>query len=131
VGNSKVTFTYRDRRKDDIIKKMTLEAEEFIRRFLLHILPEAYVRIRHFGFLANRSKKQHIRRCRELLGLPQQLVENTEKTPQESMLELTGIDITLCPYCKEGTMRVIREIPDTFFILRKHYYPLPQYMDSS
>ena len=49
---------------------MTLQAEEFIRRFLLHVLPEGFQRIRYYGFLANRSREQKLTRCRELLGMP-------------------------------------------------------------
>ncbi|MFQ5684974.1 MAG: IS91 family transposase, partial [Candidatus Binatia bacterium] len=69
VQNAQVTFTYRDRKDKDRLKSMTVEAEEFIRRFLLHVLPSGLMRIRHFGFLANRSKKQALPQCRELLGL--------------------------------------------------------------
>jgi hypothetical protein len=96
---------------------MTLKAEEFIRRFLFHVLPQGFVRIRHFGFLANRYKKQNIQKCRELIDNlpadshgPQHPPECIEKTTQEMMLDLTGIDISLCPCCKKGTLRIIREI---------------------
>ena len=58
MQNGQVTFSYRYRKDRDRQKTMTLEAQEFIRRFLLHVLPEGFMRIHHFGFLANRSKKQ-------------------------------------------------------------------------
>ena len=51
-------------------KTMTLQAEEFIRRFLLHVLPDGFQRIRYYGFLANRYREQKLARCRELLGMP-------------------------------------------------------------
>ncbi len=124
VKDGRVTFTYRDRGNDNMLRKMTLKAEEFIRRFLLHVLPVGYVRIRHSGFLANRYKKDNIKRCRELMGHSQELPESTEKTSQELMLELTGIDISRCPCCKEGTLRVIEEISPLWKVK-------PQYMDSS
>jgi len=124
VENDKVTFTYRDRRKNNTLKTMTLHAKEFIRRFLLHVLPDNFVRIRHFGFLANRYKKENIQRCREIIGVVQQVPETTEKNYQERMLELTGIDLTLCPCCKTGAMIVVDEIP----ALSKCK---PQYMDTS
>ena len=124
VENDNVTFTYRDRRNNNTLKTMTLQAKEFIRRFLLHVLPYGFVRIRHFGFLANRYKKENIEKCREMIGYPEQLPETTEKNYQQRMLELTGIDITLCPCCKKGSMVVIEEIP-------AQCKSIPQYMDTS
>lgn len=111
VGKGNVTFTYKDRRDADRLKQMTLKAQEFIRRFLLHVLPQGLVRIRHFGFLANRCKKKDLLTCRRLLGRDQAPTQPTPKTTAEWMLEWTGVDITKCPCCKEGTLRVIREIP--------------------
>jgi len=63
VDDGKVTFTYRDRKNDNTLRIKTLVAEEFIRRFLLHVLPEGFMKIRHFGFLSNRRKKDNIQRC--------------------------------------------------------------------
>jgi len=94
VADGKVTFTYRDRKDDDTVKQATLSADRFIARFLLHVLPNQFMRIRHFGFLANRAKKQKLARCRQLMGLSPKLAELENKSPQELMLELTGIDIT-------------------------------------
>ncbi len=124
VQDGMVTFAYRDRKNADVQKTMTLAAGEFIRRFLLHVLPQGFVRIRHFGFLANRCKKENVQRCRDLMGHPQDMPANTEKSTQEIMIELTGIDITICPCCKEGTMRVI-EVLSPLWKLNPHY------MDSS
>jgi hypothetical protein len=73
---------------------MTLDAQEFIRRLLLHFLPDWFMRIRHFGFLANRAKKQSLTRCRKLLGLYPALPEIPETSPRDLMLELTGIDLS-------------------------------------
>ena len=69
------------------------------------------MRIRHFGFLANRAKKQKLSRCRQLMGLPPELAELENKSIQDLMLELTGIDITLCPACKKGTLRMMKKLP--------------------
>ena len=102
-----VSFHYQDRR-DNTRKVMTLEADEFIRRFLLHVLPQGFMRIRSFGFLANRSKKQSLARIRELLAhIPRP--DSGLKTPRALMLELTGIDIERCPSCGNGAMRVVVE----------------------
>src|SRR5437870_4717529 len=69
VENGQVTFSYRDRKDGDRKKTVALAAQEFIRRFLLHVLPDGFMRIRHFGFLANRSKKHALAQCRKLLKL--------------------------------------------------------------
>ncbi len=111
VENGQVTFTYRDRKDKDRLKSMPLDAQEFIRRFLLHVLPDGFMRIRHFGFLANRTKKHALPQCRKLLGLNPALPEIPEKSSQDLLLELTGIDLSRCPRCQKGTMIVVGELP--------------------
>ena len=68
VSNGKVTFEYKDYKDNGKIKEMTITAEEFIRRFLLHVLPEKFTKIRHYGLLSNRNKKSIIKLCRILIG---------------------------------------------------------------
>jgi predicted Zn-ribbon and HTH transcriptional regulator len=109
--NGQVTFTYRDRKDKDRLKSMTLDAQEFIHRFLLHVLPDGFMRIRHFGFLANRAKKHALPQCRKLLGLSAALPELPKKSAHDLLLELTGIDLSRCPRCQKGTMIVIGELP--------------------
>jgi len=70
IAEDKVTFRYKDYRQDAQQKTMTLEAEEFIRRFLLHVLPQGFQRIRYYGFLANRYRVEKLAHCRELLDMP-------------------------------------------------------------
>jgi hypothetical protein len=70
IAEDKVTFRYKDYRHDAQHKTMTLGAEEFIRRFLLHVLPEGFQRIRYYSFLANRYREQKLEHCRELLDMP-------------------------------------------------------------
>ncbi len=111
VEHGQVSFTYRDRKDKDRPKTKTLPAQEFIRRFLLHVLPDGFMRVRHFGFLANRAKKQNLSRCRELLGLNPALPEIPKRSAQDLLLELTGIDISRCPNCKKGTMVIVAELP--------------------
>ncbi|MFQ5918387.1 MAG: IS91 family transposase, partial [Candidatus Binatia bacterium] len=111
VHSGQVTFCYRDRRDGDRKKTMTLDAQEFIRRFLLHVLPNGFMRIRHFGFLANRSKKQALPQCRNLLGLNPALPEIPNRSTHDLMLELTGADLSRCPCCKKGTMVLVAELP--------------------
>src|SRR6266581_2054390 len=111
VENGQVTLSYRDRKDGDRKKTMALAAQEFIRRFLLHVLPDGFMRLRHFGFLANRSKKQALPQCRKLLGLSPASPEIPNQSAHDLMLELTGIDLSRCPRCQKGTMIVIGELP--------------------
>jgi hypothetical protein len=111
LENGQVSFSYRDRRDKDRLKSMTLDAQEFICRFLLHVLPEGFMRIRHFGFLANRSKKHALPQCRKLLGLHPALPEIPNRSAHDLLLELTGIDLSRCPRCQKGTMIVVAELP--------------------
>jgi len=114
IDNGTVTFTYRDRHDNNTIKPMDLTADEFIRRFLLHVLPRGFMKIRYFGFLAHTNKKQAVSLIRRLLGVTTNL-EKTKETIPEMMLRLTGTDITCCPRCKKGTMTIIKKLP-------RHYY---------
>ena len=111
VKNGLVTLSYRDRKDGDRRKTMTLEAQEFIRRFLLHVLPDGFMRIRHLGFLANRAKKRAVPQCRKLLGLHPALPDLPKRSAQELLRELTGVDPSRCPSCKQGTMIVVAELP--------------------
>ena len=111
VQNGQVTLSYRDRKDGDKKKTVSLEAHEFIRRFLLHVLPDGFMRIRHFGFLANRAKKHALPQCRKLLGLSAALPELPKKSAHDLLLELSGIDLSRCPRCQKGTLIVIGELP--------------------
>ncbi len=111
VQGGKVTFTYRDRKDNNILKLMTLDSGEFIGRFLLHVLLGEFMKIRHFGFLANKRKKETVQLCRELIGDNSQQPERAKKTSSELMFELTGIDINRCPCCREVTMVIVMEMP--------------------
>ena len=104
-----VRFRVKDR-KNNTMKNTTINAVEFIRRFLLHTLPQGFVRIRHYGFLANRDRTTHLNLIRRLLKLPLRLLK-TAYSLKEMMLKLTRINITLCPCCNKGKMQRIIEIP--------------------
>jgi predicted Zn-ribbon and HTH transcriptional regulator len=110
ISNGKVTFTYRDRQEDNEIRKMTLDADEFIRRFLLHVLPRGFLKIRYFGFLSHKNKKQAINLLRKLIDPDANLPEKVTETILEMMLRLTGNDITCCPKCKKGTMITVKKL---------------------
>jgi hypothetical protein len=103
VHNGEVTFVYRDRKNQNRRKLMTLDAEEFIRRFLLHVIPKGFMRVRHYGFLANHSK-DCLSKCRQLIGLTPAPPPPPQRSTEELMLALTGIDIHRCPLCQKGTL---------------------------
>ena len=99
VRDGWVRFAYRNRRQGNRVQTMTLDADEFIRRFLLHVLPRGFMRLRHYGFLANRHKARTLRRCRELLGQPSEPPPRRPQSVVQWMQEVTGIDLTQCPHC--------------------------------
>ncbi len=101
-----VRFRWRDYRDSGRNKIMTLRATEFLRRFLLHVLPSGFMRIRHFGLLANRHRKQKLERCRSLLGVPPPPSDVAPLTIAAIVQQLTGRDLSACPFCQQGTMRV-------------------------
>jgi hypothetical protein len=104
-----VTFSAKNRKKNRT-ESITISAVEFIRRFLLHSLPKGFVRIRHYGFLANRNRIANLKTIRRLLKLPTQLLK-MKASLEQMMLQLTGIDITTCPCCNQGKMKLLAEIP--------------------
>jgi Putative transposase len=84
---------------------MTLDADEFLRRFLLHVVPRGFIRIRHFGLLANRTRRRTLPQCRDLLGHPPP-VEVQVESVVALVQRLTGIDLTCCPLCGAGRMQI-------------------------
>jgi hypothetical protein len=109
LEDGNVSFRYKDR-KNNILKTATISAVEFIRRFLLHTLPSGFVRIRHYGFLANRNRTANVNFIQRLLKVPSHVLKKTHCL-QEMMAKLTGIDITRCPSCLKGTMHALAHIP--------------------
>lgn len=105
-----VTFSYLDRSDNNKKKTLCLPAHKFINRFLQHVLPKGFVRIRHYGFLASRVKKQNIKVIRELLGMLEQK-KKQKLTVREVMLLTMGIDPYLCKICKNGLMVAFESIP--------------------
>jgi hypothetical protein len=112
LENEKVTFWWRDYRDGNQKKLMTLDVFEFIRRFLLHVLPVHFVKIRHYGLLSSRSRKTKLKRCQELLEVPKNKRENktTDLSWEELLLKITGIDPRICPVCGKGKMITIETI---------------------
>jgi Putative transposase/Transposase zinc-binding domain len=114
MDNGKVRFRYKDYRDGSRQKTMTLEASEFIRRFLIHVLPDGFHRIRYFGFLGNHHRARKLALCRELIGMLSP--EPTAKAPTDYRTRfeaLTGQSLRACPHCQSGSMVVISSIMPT------------------
>jgi hypothetical protein len=108
IKEGQVTFCWKDYRDENQQKVMTLQADEFIRRFLLHVLPPGFQRIRYYGLLGNRHREENLSRCRQLLGMDTTntaAAETPTPTDYRDRYEaLTGISLHQCPACREGRM---------------------------
>jgi hypothetical protein len=103
--DGRIRFRWKDYADHDRGKVMTLDVDEFLRRFLLHVVPRRFMRIRHFGLLANRTRQDTLTRCRDLLGQP----PPAEAPPQSVAVllhRLTGVDLARCPVCGAGRMLI-------------------------
>jgi len=125
LENGKVKFRWKDYAHGNRHRTMSLDAHEFIRRFLLHILPKGFMRIRHFGFLANACRTEQLRRCRKLLGcsranVPVDIADNSSPDDQPR----------LCPSCRTG--HLIRcDLPQPGLRLPKQPTVQPALIDTS
>lgn len=103
VDDDTVTFTVKDR-KAGKTKPLTLPGVEFIRRFLMHVLPKGFVKIRHYGLLASRNKKTKLALCRKLTGTPAYKPVFEGLSILEVVCLLAGRDVTVCPACRKGSL---------------------------
>ena len=115
IEANRVRFRWKDYRNNKHHKTMTLEAEEFIRRFLIHVLPDRFQRIRYCGFLSNRHRTQKLAQCRQVLGSAV-ADTSTEASGQaqdyrDRYEQLTGFSLRQCPVCHQGLMVEVEEIP--------------------
>jgi hypothetical protein len=109
IEDGAVRFRWKDYRQGNRQKVMSVAADEFIRRFLLHVLPEGFHRIRYYGFLGNRHRAQKLAHCRDLLGMPVlgPSVDPPEKSYRDRCEDLTGHCLRECPACHQGQMIII------------------------
>ena len=107
IAHRKVSFEWKDRRDGNKTKIMTLDALEFLRRFLLHILPGRFMKIRHYGLLGNRNRAK-VKTCQLLLKSGRLLAAPGQSNTQELILKLFGVDIAKCPCCGQGKMTLKR-----------------------
>lgn len=125
IENGQVLFRWKDYRNSNKRKTMSLSAEEFIRRFLLHVLPDRLHRIRYYGFLGNRHRQEKLAQCRALLGSTTATEPNTAAPEhledyRDRCEQLTGISLRKCPVCGQGRMVEVELLP-----------AVPAFMDSS
>jgi len=104
IDHGQVRFLYKDYRQANQPKTMSLPAEEFIRRFLLHVLPYRFPRIRYYGLLSNRGRAAKLARCRQLLGMAAPVIAPVARDYRDRFQELTGVSLRLCPLCHHGHM---------------------------
>jgi Putative transposase/Transposase zinc-binding domain len=114
LDDGHVTFRYKDYHDGDAQKTMILAADEFIRRFLLHVLPPGLQRIRYYGFLGNRHRQEKLGQCRQLLQCNPSIPKTTNTdalTDYRDRYEaLTGVSLHTCPVCRRGRMLVIEQL---------------------
>jgi len=113
LENCRVTFAWRDRADQNQLKSLTLPTEQFIGRFLLHILPHGFAKVRAFGWLAGRTKTATLTAIRASLGAQPPAPPPTDETPVERILRLTGLDVTICPFCKTGHLVHVKPLHPT------------------
>jgi hypothetical protein len=107
IEAGQVQFQRKDYRDKGQQKTLTLSAEEFIRRFLLHTLPDGFQRIRYYGFLGNRYRQEKLARCRQLLGMPSPVKSRSPQDYRDRHEELTGSSLRKCPICHRGHMLMV------------------------
>ena len=114
LDEGQVTFHWKDRAHGNLGRLATLDAESFLRRFLLHVLPRRFVRIRHYGFLANSVRQHRLPLVRQRLGpaAVRSAPPTAEPEPWEAtVLRLTGQDVPRCPRCGAGGFLIVAELP--------------------
>lgn len=114
IDDHTVTFTIKDKERSGKTKTLTLQGVEFIRRFLMHILPKGFVKIRYYGLLANRNKKTKLKLCRKLTGSPvnKPIFEGLNTVDILSILLCR--DVTVCPVCREGRLLAAYPLPSRY-----------------
>ncbi|MGH8771105.1 MAG: IS91 family transposase [Burkholderiales bacterium] len=135
LKDGQVTFSWKDYARGNQQSLMTLKADEFIRRFLLHVLPRGFQRIRQFGFLANRRRREQLARCRQLLGTPAQPTQPLPDDYKSLYQTVTGESLEHCPACRTGKMKFAAPLASLFSYGApySHRAPVvaPQTIDSS
>jgi len=127
LADDRVSFRWRDSKDDKRLKIMSLDAVEFIRRFLLHVLPVGFVKIRHFGFLANRNRSQALRLCRQYLHSSAHHLSLSELLTPEQRQAMEH----RCPRCRQGTLHLVALLSVEELIIYMHPTTAADSIDSS
>jgi putative transposase/transposase-like zinc-binding protein len=118
IKNKRVVFSYKDYKDNSKIKLMVVPHFEYIKRFMNHILPPRFVKIRHYGVVSNSNKTKALAACREFLGLDIKLPD--QKIDLDSILKQMGIKKDVCPKCKRKGMELFEYLPPTTGPPRRH-----------
>jgi hypothetical protein len=110
VSTEEVRLQYRDRARGQVSKRLRLSAVEFLRRFLLHVLPAGFKRIRHNGLTANRSKALRLAACRAAHNTPAPPPPAAESA-EAFLTRLLGRDVRRCPHCQHGRLLIVQHLP--------------------
>jgi hypothetical protein len=111
LRNGRVRFHYKDYADDQKTKVLSLSSSEFIRRFLIHTLPRGFVRIRYYGFLANRHRQERIDLCRALLGVKPEAAHSTEQPKEPTETIDPPAKHETCPICQRGRLVIVDTFP--------------------
>jgi hypothetical protein len=110
LTQEEVSFTWKDYRQDHRPRVMTLELVEFARRFLLHVLPHRFVKIRYYGILAQSQRGSTLPQCRELIDTPAQQ-PNSAPVAVQPPNDASVCELPLCPRCQRGPLRRLHTVP--------------------
>jgi len=110
VKNGLVTFSYKDYKNGNKKDSLSMPAIKFIKKFLLHVVPKRFVRIRYYGILSNSTKKEQVQKCRDYFSVAEKILN--AKSWQEIYKSVTGTDIEKCKKCKIGNMVTVEILPD-------------------
>lgn len=138
LKDGQVTFSWKDYTRGNQQRAMTLPTGEFIRRFLLHVLPRGFQRLRQFGFLANRRRREKLALCRQLLGSAAEPPDPNQPLPRDYQLlyeTVTAESLQQCPACRTGTMKLTEYLAPLSGVLtitpQSDSTAVPQAIDSS
>ena len=131
LRKGRVTFRWKDYAHGGRQRRMTLAATEFIRRFMLHVLPRGFMKIRHYGFMANRERTAKRELCRRLLNMPPApAAPPADNCSSESAESREAETLRPCPHCPEGRLRIIERFASQLRTSRAPCFA-PAYQDSS
>jgi Putative transposase/Transposase zinc-binding domain len=131
LRNAQVTFRWKDYTQGGRPRRLMLAASEFIRRFLLHVLPTGFVKIRHYGFLANRFRSVRREQCRRLLNVPTPQIAATDREPRDYSADGDRESpLGRCPHCQEGRLRIVLRLAPQL-PARRSSRPTETYFDTS